>query len=74
MNEQMIIQPQSAEVYEVLNQISFNLDQLEKALFKGYENYSDFQFIFDNIREKLKQQNTEGITALLNELEDLLDA
>jgi hypothetical protein len=63
----------SVELYEVTNQMSFYVEQLEKAIFRDCANFSDFHFILEKIKTKLNQKNTEGIAALLEELEDLLD-
>lgn len=61
------------EIYETTNQMNFHLDQLEKAIFDEFKNFSAFRFIFVKIREKLKQKMTNGIPELLEELEQLLD-
>lgn len=67
------IEKSLVEVYEATNQMSFYLDQLEKAIFNDFDSASDFQFTFSKIRAKLKQKSTDGIYELLTDLEELLD-
>lgn len=68
-----ILEEHPVEIFEATNQMYFNLDQLEKILACELENFSNFQFIFDKIREKLKTKSLDGVLGLLTEMEELLD-
>lgn len=71
--EPIPVEKPSSEGYETVNQISFYLDQLEKALFQEFANSADFRFIIAKIRDKLRDKKTDGIHELLTDLEELME-
>ncbi len=68
-----IIEETPVEIYELAHQMIIHLDQLEKEITDAYGSFTDFRFIFDKIKKKLKAKNTEGIFDLLADLEELID-
>ena len=68
-----VLKEPPVELYEITHQMSYHLDQLEKAIGENYENPSDFRFVIVKIKEKLKTKNLDGIFDLLTELEELMD-
>lgn len=68
-----VVEDNHIEIYEFNNQMLFYLDQLEKDITNEYKDFTDFRFIFDKIKKKLKAKNVDGILDLLVDLEELLD-
>lgn len=56
----------------ILDMLSL-LDRLEKEIEKFYTDYSDYNIIFNKIREKLQNKSIKGIVELLDHLEQILD-
>lgn len=61
------------EDYEITGQMLYYLDQLEIGMAEELKDPSDFRFIFGRIRDQLKEKSREGVSEMLDELEELLD-
>jgi hypothetical protein len=61
------------EIEDFGYQMSYYLDRLEREITKEYEDFSDFRFVFDRIKKKIKAQEIKDISFDLDTLEELLD-
>ena len=68
-----VVENDNVEIYEFNNQMHFYLDQLEKEITDQYQDFTDFRFIFDRIKKKIKEKKVDGILDILNDLEELFD-
>jgi hypothetical protein len=68
-----IIEDTPVEIYELTHQMIIHLDRLEKEITNDCKDFTDFRFIFDKIKKKLKAKDVEGIFEMLADLEELID-
>lgn len=58
---------------DILIDMGIYLDRLEREIENGYADFADYRFTFNKIRSAFKQNSVEGVTELLDHLEELLD-
>ena len=68
-----IVEDSLIEINEFNSQMTVYLDRLEKEITTEYKDFTDFSFIFNKIKKKIKEKEVDGIQPLLAELEELLD-
>lgn len=63
----------SVEMYEWASQMLVGLDQLEREVKVKHQNFADFSFLFDKIRQKVRAKKNDGVYEHLTNLEELLE-